>query len=126
MLEQNILDAFTPMMPKDDRIYLLKTLVNTLLASSLANEHNGLFKLSNEDEDKLTIALNKSNRFNDEQKTKLKELADLCRENSRNLRQLSITFGPKATIDDALDGYISAVRFDGQLHDKSKPIDLDF
>ena len=108
-------------MAKDGRVYLVKQMVNTLLASSLANKSNKLFKLTPQQELRMLEAVENSNRFSDEEKEGLVKLVKLCQENPRKLHQVSITWGPEATAEHAIKAYIELV----STEPKGKPLDFE-
>jgi len=118
---------FPLMVAKDDRVYLVKQMVNTLLASSLADNTNGLLKLNEESQDKMRQAVKNSNRFNDEEKTALLNLVELAIENKQNLRSVSATWGPDATAMDAIHLFTSSLSSNPRKwKENATPIDLDF
>lgn len=116
---------FGSMIAKDDRVYLVKRTVNTLLASSLANEKNGYFKLTDEQVAEMRRVVKDSNRFDDEEKVAFAELVEVCLKNPFKSLSLSITFGPEGTAMDAITTYKSMVESDPRK-DIENATPLDF
>ncbi len=111
---------FPTLTARDERVYLIKKTVNTLLASSLANEKNKLFKLDDQQVQQLRDAISNSNRFEDDEKVAFQELMSIALENKRNIRAVSATWGPEGVAMEAIE------IFKTLLTEESKGTPLDF
>ena len=127
---EDTLKHFKGFMAEDERVYLVKEVVNTLLSSSQATEKNKLFKLTEGNHQDLRDSIRKSERFDEEEKEALLNLVEVASENNYNFRQVSVTWDPKATAMDAIKTYKAMIEDDpAKRHDElmaGRPSNLDF
>lgn len=107
------------MFSEDERLYFLIHCVNTLL-SPISKDSSPTLK-----EDFINKAIpSLGKRFSTEDPIIIEKLEKVFRlaANRKNLRKLSFTWGPEATLETGIDTFISSLEDDSKL--RGKPLDF--
>ena len=111
----------------DSRLSLIRQMVNTLLASGVANEKNGYLKLSEDQVDLVRASVKGSDRFNADEEQALQNLIDAAISSNSGLIGVGGTFSKEAKMVDVINFYTGVIKKPLHLDsEKLEPINLSF